>query len=60
MIYMHKKKDYIVFEQEIEYINIEQHIEVADKLHYIYFTDEKGKFYKMTRLCFHNKFEKLT
>jgi hypothetical protein len=55
-MYKHKKKDYFVFKIELEYIAIEDHIEIADKLQYIYFTDDKGQFCKMTRLCFNNEF----
>lgn len=59
MIYKHKKKkDYFVFEIELNYLKIAEHIEVGNKLEYIYFKDNKGQHYIMPRRCFHNEFEK--
>ncbi len=59
MIYKHKKKkDYFVFEIELNYLKIEEHIEVGNKLEYIYFKDNEGQYYIMPRRCFHNEFEK--
>ena len=59
MIYKHKKKkDYFVFEIELEYLKIEDHIEVAHRLPYIYFKDDRGQHYVMNRQCFDNEYEK--
>ena len=58
MIYKHKKKDYLVFEIEPEYLQIEENFEIAQKLQLIYFKDGRGQYYVMNRQCFDNEYEK--
>ena len=58
MIYKHKKKDYLVFEIESEYLQVEENFEIAQKLQLIHFKNDRGQYYVMYRQCFNNEYEK--